>query len=98
MRRTRQERNGSGAKIGAMQVSLRLFAGLRDLIGSRELVLDLPEGARLEDLRTRLAQDYPRVGSMIGTVVFAIDDEYVPAEERLHDGAQVALIPPVSGG
>jgi molybdopterin converting factor subunit 1 len=81
-----------------MNVSLRLFAGLREAAGCRELELELPEGARVEDLKARLAEKVPALRSMLKTVVFAIDDEYIPAEERLHDGARVAAIPPVSGG
>jgi molybdopterin synthase catalytic subunit len=81
-----------------MKVSLRLFAGLREAVGRREIELELPEGARVADLKARMGADFPAVGPMLKTVVFAIDDEYIPAEERLHDGARVSAIPPVSGG
>jgi molybdopterin synthase catalytic subunit len=81
-----------------MKVALHLFASVREAVGQREMCLELADGATVEDLKQRLAIDYPPLQPMLKTIVFAIDDEYVPFEQRLHDGADVALIPPVSGG
>ena len=81
-----------------MKVSLLLFASLRDAIGERSLRMELDEGSTVADLKRRLGVEYPRVEAMLETVVCAIDDDYVSFEQALHDGAEVALIPPVSGG
>jgi molybdopterin synthase catalytic subunit len=81
-----------------VKVSLLLFASLRDAIGERSLCMELDEGATVADLKRRLGVEYPRVEPMLGTVVCAIDDDYVSFEASLHEGAEVALIPPVSGG
>jgi molybdopterin synthase catalytic subunit len=81
-----------------MEVSLRLFASLHDLVGARQLRIELDDGATVDDLKTRLSADYPAVQPMIDRVVFAVDDEYVSFDERLREGAEVAAIPPVSGG
>ncbi len=81
-----------------MKVSLLLFAGLRDAIGERSLCMELDEGSTVADLKRRLGVDYPRIEPMLETVVCAIDDDYVSFEAPLHDGAEVAMIPPVSGG
>ncbi len=81
-----------------MKVSLRLFAALHDLVGARELCLELNDGATVNDLKERLGLDYPAVRPMLKTSVCAIDDEYVAFNETLRDGVEVALIPPVSGG
>ncbi len=81
-----------------MKVSLRLFAGLHDLVGERDLSLELNDDATVSDLKSRLASEYPVVQPFLSTLVFAIDDEYIPMDERLHDGASISLIPPVSGG
>lgn len=58
----------------------------------------MDDGATVADLKQRLAVQYPRVEPMLKTVVCAIDDDYVSFDKTLHDGAEVALIPPVSGG
>jgi molybdopterin synthase catalytic subunit len=81
-----------------VKVSLRLFASLRELAGQRELSLELPEGATVADLKCRLEKDYPALQGILDRVVFAVNDDYVPAGEPLHAGAEVAAIPPVSGG
>src|SRR5947207_15662187 len=81
-----------------MKVSLRLFAGLKDVLGRREMDIDVADGSTVGDLKERLAVEFPGVQPLLKTLVFAIDDEYVSFEEKLRDGAEVALIPPVSGG
>ena len=81
-----------------MKVSVRLFAGLQDLIGERSISLDLADGATVAELREQLGREYPRVTPFLTTLVCAVDDEYVPTEHALRDGDHVALIPPVSGG
>jgi molybdopterin synthase catalytic subunit len=81
-----------------VKVSLHLYAAVREAVGRREMCLELDEHATVSDLKARLAGEYPALAGMLKTVVFAIDDEYVPFEERLHDGAEIAVIPPVSGG
>ena len=79
-------------------ISVRLFAGLRDMVGARSIRLDLPEGATIGDLRERVGQDYPAVRPFLTTLVCAVDEEYVPSSHVLRPGDDVALIPPVSGG
>jgi molybdopterin converting factor subunit 1 len=82
----------------AVRVSVRLFAGLHDLVGRREVELELVEGATVADLREQLVGQYPAVAPLMSTLVCAVNEEYVPNDHRLGPGDQVALIPPVSGG
>jgi molybdopterin synthase catalytic subunit len=81
-----------------MKVSVRLFAGLHDLVGKRDVFVELADEATVAQLQEQLGRDYPAVVPFLPTLVCAVDDEYVPAEHRLHDGDEVAFIPPVSGG
>ena len=81
-----------------MKVNVRLFAGLHDLVGQRNVTLDLAEGATVDQLRAQLSRQYPVVTPFLSTLVCAVDEEYVTAEHPLRDGDDVALIPPVSGG
>lgn len=81
-----------------VKVSLHLYAGLRELLGARDLDFDVDDGATIADLQARLAATYPAVQPFLKTLAFAIDDEFVDTEERIHAGADIALIPPVSGG
>ena len=76
-----------------MEVTVRLFAMLRERAGARELVLELPEGARVSDAlaeMSELAAGLP--------LVMAVNREYAAEDRELAAGDELALIPPVSGG
>lgn len=76
-----------------MEVTVRLFAVLRERAGSPELTLDLPDGASVGDALEQLsalAGDVP--------LVMAVNREYASEEQLLDPGDELALIPPVSGG
>jgi MoaE-MoaD fusion protein len=76
-----------------MEVTVRLFAMLRDRAGSPELTLELPDGARVGDALAELhglAEGLP--------LVMAVNREYADEERVLDPGDELALIPPVSGG
>ena len=82
-----------------MQVTVRLFAALRELAGA-ELV-EVFEGAPvpLGELRARLAERHPALAPHLDGVAWAVNEEYARSEATLiHDGDRVALIPPVAGG
>jgi molybdopterin converting factor subunit 1 len=81
-----------------MKVRVRLFAGLRELIGQQEIIVDLAEEATVADLRDQLCRDYPRLTPFLPALACAVNEDYKSPEHRLQDGDEVALIPPVSGG
>jgi MoaE-MoaD fusion protein len=76
-----------------MEVTVRLFAMLRERAGAREVTLELPEGARVRDALSKLgsiAEGLP--------LVMAVNREYADEDQPLDAGDELALIPPVSGG
>jgi len=79
-------------------VHLRLFAAARGAAGSDSLELKLPERATIGQLRRRLAKQVPQLSGLTRHAMFAIDAEYAGDAEEIPPGAEVALIPPVSGG
>jgi molybdopterin converting factor subunit 1 len=81
-----------------MRTRVLLFAALREAAGARELAVELPSGAPVSELRRVLAEQHPRIAPMLGNAAAAVNEEYVPGDQPLHDGDVVALIPPVSGG
>jgi MoaE-MoaD fusion protein len=76
-----------------VEVTVRLFAMLRERAGAREVTLDLPDGARVRDAVEALGDLAAGV-----PVVMAVNREYAPDDARLDPGDELALIPPVSGG
>ena len=88
---------GWAPTIGAVTVSVRLFAGLRERAGTDRLDVELPDGATVGELLDALA------GTPVGPIgprqcVVAINREYADAGQPIAAGDEVALVPPVSGG
>lgn len=76
-----------------MNVRLILFAGLRQAAGFKQRTVSLPDGATVGDLLDILD---PAVQAR--TFYVAVNEAYAQRDTPLHDGDEVALLPPVSGG
>ena len=81
-----------------MHVRLLFFATLKDIVGAREMQLDVPAGSTVADVLTHLEGSYPRMKDYRPVVLTAINEEYVERGARIEDGDEVAIFPPVSGG
>lgn len=81
-----------------MRVRALFFALYRDLAGTPELELELPAGstaaALVEIVRGRGA-DFARFPA---EPVLAVNQEYASLDVLLHDGDEIAFLPPVAGG
>jgi MoaE-MoaD fusion protein len=82
----------------AVRIRVRLFAVQRELAGTRELPLELHEGATIEDAWRALVQLHPVLAPGRASVRFARNGAYAEPSEALADGDELAFIPPVSGG
>jgi molybdopterin converting factor subunit 1 len=81
-----------------MKVKVLLFASLREVVGSSQSAVELEPGASVEDVWTRMISLYPRLAPHTGTIAFALNSAFTNPHETLHDGDEVAFLPPVSGG
>lgn len=81
-----------------MVVRVRLFARARDLAGADAVAVTLPGGATVGELRRRLAADRPELAGLLERSALAVNDEFAPDDLTLPRDAEVALLPPVSGG
>jgi molybdopterin converting factor subunit 1 len=81
-----------------MEVTVRYFAGHRDIAGRAEERVELRDGATVGALWELLVARYPRLGGYSGKLLYAVNQEFGSLETELRDGDEVALIPPVSGG
>lgn len=80
------------------QVNVLFFATIRDLTGTRQTTLDLPDGASVADAKAVLIEKYPSLKLAMDTTVVAVNREFAPDEDLLPPGAEMAIFPPVSGG
>lgn len=81
-----------------MIVDVLVFGFLKDLFGSERLLIDLSQGASVEDLLRILEQRNDNVALATRTLAVAVNREYAGLKICLKDGDEVALLPPVSGG
>jgi MoaE-MoaD fusion protein len=82
-----------------MNVSVRLFAILRERAGRDSVEIELPEGASVADAIAALERE-PGLGDVLPrlSVTMAVNRDYADGDTRLAAGDELALIPPVSGG
>jgi len=81
-----------------MRVRLLYFAILRDITGKSEDVVELPEGTRAQEVWNRLRSQHHELAGYERAPMTAVNESYVPADQQLRDGDEVAFIPPVAGG
>jgi molybdopterin converting factor subunit 1 len=83
-----------------MTISVRtlFFAAYRDAVGSREVAVELGEGATVGDLVAELRGRGSPFDALPAEPAVAVNRSYAPLSERLGAGDEVAFIPPVAGG
>jgi molybdopterin converting factor subunit 1 len=81
-----------------VRVRVRLFALQRELAGTRELTLELPDSATVEDAWSAVVELHPVLAPGRPSVRFARNGVYAEPDTTLEDGDEIAFIPPVSGG
>jgi molybdopterin converting factor subunit 1 len=81
-----------------MKIRLLFFAVLRDIAKRSEDVVELPDGTRAGDVWQRLRDEHAALRDYIQPPMIAVNESYVSADEPLHDGDELAFIPPVAGG
>ena len=81
-----------------MKVCVRLFAGVRQAAGCDRLELELPEGATVAVLQQQIVRAVPLGPGLARHLLIAFDSEYAGDQDPIPPGAEVACIPPLSGG
>jgi molybdopterin synthase sulfur carrier subunit len=92
-----------------MMVKVRAFARFREVIGD-ETVVEVPEGSTITGVLECLCDGNDEVQNLIfdadgavrGYVILLKNRQRIPlsaaAEERVRDGDELVLFPPVAGG
>jgi molybdopterin converting factor subunit 1 len=81
-----------------MKITVQLFARARDLAGSDAVTVELPAMATVAEIRQVLSKRYPSLARLIERSALAVNSEFADDSLMLQADAEVALLPPVSGG
>lgn len=81
-----------------MRVRALFFAMAREAAGASAADLVLRDGATVGEAMDALGEKFPALRSRLPHFRFAVDQEFAKLDAVLHDGAELAVIPPVSGG
>jgi molybdopterin synthase catalytic subunit/molybdopterin converting factor small subunit len=81
-----------------MRIRVLFFGVLKEMVASRSQTLGLPLGATVDTVLEHYQQLLPQQPKLWSTLAIAVNQNYAARASHLHDGDEVALLPPVSGG
>ena len=81
-----------------MKIHVQFYAQLRDLVGMRELDLDVAEGATVRDLLEEIYAQQPALRSHDKSILIGAGVEFVDRNYQLKPGEEISIMPPVQGG
>ena len=81
-----------------MKLRVLFFSVLCDITGTDEIVFELPAGSTMTDLLAQIESRWPKLRDWQNSLFLALDQTYVKRDVLLHDGGEVAIMPPVQGG
>jgi MoaE-MoaD fusion protein len=81
-----------------MKISLRFFALMRERIGTGEREVDFPGGSHVGDVVAWAEEQFAEIAPLFRSSMVMRNQEYADPTDALHDGDEIAFIPPVSGG
>jgi molybdopterin synthase catalytic subunit len=93
-----RELTNSVTDLFLMKIRVLFFGMLKELVGRSSDCVDLPEGARVEDVLAYYARQAPRLEAMRPALALSVNQEYARPDRALAAGDEVGLLPPVSGG
>jgi molybdopterin converting factor subunit 1 len=79
-----------------MKVKVVFFAKSREIVGRNQMDIEIQEGEVVSGLLSKLQSQFHELLDM--QFITAVNSEYMGNDTELHDGDEVAIIPPVSGG
>jgi molybdopterin converting factor, subunit 1, non-archaeal len=81
-----------------ISVTIRFFASVKDVAKMSETTIELPGTSVADDVLSYLISQYPAMQRFRPYIRIAVNEAYVDLGFKLHNGDEVAIIPPVSGG
>jgi len=88
----------SSQPVQTITVKVLFFGAARDVAGTEEISFELPDSSTVATSREAILGKYPALANFGKSLLFAVNQEYAEANRRIHEGDELAIFPPVSGG
>ena len=85
-------------ETASITVHLLFFGAARDAAGNEEIDFTLKSPADTKSARSQILSAYPELQRFGNSLLLAVNQEYAQPNQEIHDGDELALFPPVSGG
>ena len=79
-------------------VQVLFFGAARDAAHAEQVAFELPGTSTASTAREAILDKYPLLAQFGKSLLFAVNQEYAEADRQIHDGDELAIFPPVSGG
>src|SRR2546421_8803089 len=81
-----------------IKVRVLFFGAARDAAGHSEVDFVLKRAATATNALEEVLEKFPELRRFGRSLLFAVNQEYAGADCEVHDGDELAVFPPVSGG
>jgi molybdopterin converting factor small subunit len=81
-----------------MMVKVLYFASAQGLANLKSEEMRLEEGSSLRDVAVEMLRRHPALKSIEPTIRYSVNFEIEDGSAALHEGDEVAVLPPVAGG
>jgi molybdopterin converting factor subunit 1 len=81
-----------------IRVEVLFFGSLKELVGRNHESTELPNRTDIASLFQQYVARFPQLLQYRSSLVASCNREFAPWSTTLHDGDEVAFLPPVSGG
>ena len=81
-----------------MKIKVKLFASFREIVGTKEEDILLPEATTVQQLLDRYIERFPQMAKFREHIILSVNKDYGAPARVLKDGDEVSFLPPVSGG
>ncbi|MFW5945303.1 MAG: MoaD/ThiS family protein [Candidatus Natronoplasma sp.] len=80
------------------KVLVKFFASARDIVGKKDLEMEIKKNWKVRDVMEDLFQEYPDLQEMEDHLLISVNKDRTGREEILKNGDEIAVMPPVTGG